>query len=576
MTQINPKAPLPSNMPEISSEEVKEKYKKKMFDIRIRQKETESNEIARQMGIQHINLKAFPISPETLTTIEEETSKKLQAICFYRDDDAIRIGAVDPTTAGVKEEIEAIKERTAKKIVVYKISEHSYDLAFKLYAVLPKFREVLTGVEITEADVKRFEQELKTFKDLSTALERINLTDMVALIIAGAIKVAASDIHIEAESKEIKIRYRIDGFLHDAATIKKSLWTKIIARVKLVAHLKINVTDRPQDGRFTIFMGEEQIDVRVSTVPTAYGESVVMRILISSKQGLAFEDLGLRGKAFIDLEAEVKKPNGMIIATGPTGSGKTTTLYSILMKVNTPGNKILTLEDPVEYRISGISQSQVDASKEYTFAKGLRSLLRQDPDIIMVGEVRDLETADISINAALTGHLVTTTLHTNDASGAIPRLIAMGVKSFLLPPALNAIIGQRLVRKICPKCKTEIELDNKLMSTVMKIIDMIPQESGTKPKSLKNLQFYKGKGCDYCQGIGYKGRIGIFEIMTMNHEYEPLILSGQVSEYDLKKIALKHGMVTMVQDGLLKAMDGLTSVEEVFRVAKDISGLLGD
>lgn len=563
-------------LPEISSEAVKEKFKKKMSDIDINQKEVEAQSISQQLGLRYISLKAFPISPETLVTVDEEVSKKIKAICFYRDDNGIRIGAIDPTTDEVIKLVKEIEEKTAKKVTLYKLSEHSFNLGFKLYAVLPKIREFVTGVEIKEVDIRRFEKELNTFKDLSKALIKVNLTDMLTLIISGAIKSEASDIHIEAEAKSIKVRYRIDGFLHDAAELKKTIWTQIIARIKLVAKLKINVMDRPQDGRFTIFMGDDQIDVRVSTVPTSFGESVVMRILVSTKAGLSFEDLGLRGKSYIDLEQEIKKPNGMIISTGPTGSGKTTTLYSVLQKLNNPGNKILTLEDPVEYRMPGISQSQVNPAKDYTFASGLRSLLRQDPDIIMVGEVRDLETADISVNAALTGHLVLTTLHTNDSSGAIPRLIAMGVKSFLLPPALNAIIGQRLVRKICPKCKEETELDNKLMSTIMRILSQIPKDSGSTVKDLNNLKFYKGKGCDFCQGIGYKGRIGIYEIMTWHPDYESLVLSGHVSEYDMKKIALKNGMVTMFQDGLLKALDGITSVEEIFRVSKDISALLAE
>ncbi|RJR31172.1 type II/IV secretion system protein [Candidatus Parcubacteria bacterium] len=563
-----------SRLPKLATREVQEKFRKKISDIMIKDKEQEARNEAALLGTPYISLYAFPISPETLITIAEPTAARLKTVCFFRDDNGIKLGSVNPADESVENLKNEIFKKTSKPVTVFKISEHSFNTAFRLYSVLPKYKEVITGVEIKKEEIERFEKELKTFKDLSRALSSANLTDMLSLIIAGGLKVKASDIHIEAESREIKVRYRIDGFLHNAATIEKSVWTKIIARIKLTSRLKINVTDRPQDGRFTIFMTDEQIDVRVSTVPTAYGESVVMRILMSSKQGMAFEDLGLRGKAFVDLEEEIKKPNGMIIATGPTGSGKTTMLYAILLKLSTPGNKILTLEDPVEYRIPGISQSQVDPAKNYTFASGLRSLLRQDPDIIMVGEVRDLETADISINAALTGHLVATTLHTNDSSGAIPRLIAMGVKNFLLPPALNAIIGQRLVRRICAKCKVETELDNKILSEALSILSKIPDNSGSKPKELHKIKFYKGRGCTACQGIGYKGRIGIFEVMSMVPEYEPLILSGQVSEYDLKRIALKNGMVTMVQDGLLKAIDGITSVEEVFRVAKDISGLL--
>ncbi|OGY47186.1 MAG: hypothetical protein A3J62_03155 [Candidatus Buchananbacteria bacterium RIFCSPHIGHO2_02_FULL_38_8] len=437
---------------------------------------------------------------------------------------------------------------------------------------MPKVRKFVAGVEITEQDIKRFEKEIKTFRDLTKKLNEVSVTDILNLIMAAAIKARSSDIHIEAEEKSIKVRFRIDGILHDVANLEVAVWPKIIARVKLVSRLKINIEDRPQDGRFTIFLTNEKIDVRVSTLPTAYGESVVMRLLMSSAVGHAFEDLGLRGKAFESLKIEITKPNGMIVTTGPTGSGKTTTLYAVLNKLNDPGTKIITIEDPIEYKIEGINQSQVDRSKGYTFASGLRNILRQDPDIVMVGEIRDLETAEIGINAALTGHLVITTLHTNDAAGTIPRLLSMQVKPFLLAPAINAMIGQRLVRRICESCSRETELDSQTMSRVMKILADIPEESGFRiPDSeLKKLKFYKGVGCEECQGLGYKGRIGIFEVMTMNKEIESLILNGHVSEYDMRAIGVKYGMITMIQDGLLKAADGITTVEEVFRVAKDI------
>ena len=257
----------------------------------------------------------------------------------------------------------------------------------------------------------------------------------------------------------------------------------------------------------------------------------------------------------------------MIISTGPTGSGKTTTLYAILNKLNKPETKIITLEDPVEYKLKGINQSQIDRGKDYTFARGLRSILRQDPDVVMVGEMRDLETADVAINAALTGHLVISTIHTNSASGAIPRFLAMGVKPFLLSPALNAIIGQRLLRKICPECKVEDAIDNDIMTKILNILSKIPMESAEKldAKELNNLKFYKGQGCPACHGLGYKGRVGVYEIMTMNAEIEKVILSGKVSEYEIEAIAIKNGMLTMVQDGLLKAKDGITAVEEVFK-----------
>ena len=290
-----------------------------------------------------------------------------------------------------------------------------------------------------------------------------------------------------------------------------------------------------------------------------------MRLLKSSVAGLDFEKLGVRGIAFDQLKEEVKRPNGMIITTGPTGSGKTTTLYSILSKLNKPEVKIITLENPVEYRLKGVNQSQVDPEHGYTFAAGLKSILRQDPDIVMVGEIRDIKTADTAINAALTGHMVLSTLHTNSAAASIPRFLSMGVKPFLLAPAINAIIGQRLVRRVCESCKQEAELTKEDTEKVIDLLSGISKKSSYRP-DINNLKFYKGKGCEKCGNLGYKGRVGLYEILTMNPEIEKMILSGKVSEYDIQKIAIEDGMITMVQDGLLKALDGLTSVEEVFRV----------
>jgi type II secretory ATPase GspE/PulE/Tfp pilus assembly ATPase PilB-like protein len=297
-----------------------------------------------------------------------------------------------------------------------------------------------------------------------------------------------------------------------------------------------------------------------------------MRLLRPSSIELGFEDLGLRGKAFEQLKREMKRPNGMIVNTGPTGAGKTTTLYAILKKLNNPETKIITIEDPIEYQLEGISQSQT--SEKYTFAQGLRSIVRQDPDILMVGEIRDLETAEISIQAALTGHLVLSTIHTNNAAGTIPRFLSMGTKPFLLAPALNALIGQRLVRRICDHCKTEDILDDETLNKIKEVLEKLPEEEKklidfkNLPAGRQGLKFYKGKGCVACQEIGFKGRRGIFEIITMNKEIEKLILSGSASEYDIIDIAIKNGMVTMLQDGLIKAIKGVTTVGEVFRVAE--------
>jgi type IV pilus assembly protein PilB len=293
-----------------------------------------------------------------------------------------------------------------------------------------------------------------------------------------------------------------------------------------------------------------------------------LRLLRSSGANISFKELGLRGRSYEVLEQEIAKPNGMVIVTGPTGSGKSTTLYAVLNQLNDTETKIITLEDPIEYKLTGINQSQVDWSKDYTFAKGLRSILRQDPDIIMVGEIRDLETADTAIQAALTGHLVLSTVHTNDAAGAVPRFLSMGTKPFLLAPALNAVVAQRLVRKVCPDCVVEDALDTATLEKVVHVLSSIPAMSGHRVEVDKNMQFKKGKGCPTCHGLGYLGRIGIFEVLIIDGEVEKAILGGSVSEYQMRDIEQHQGMITMVQDGLLKALDGLTTVSEVFRVAQ--------
>jgi type II secretory ATPase GspE/PulE/Tfp pilus assembly ATPase PilB-like protein len=330
--------------------------------------------------------------------------------------------------------------------------------------------------------------------------------------------------------------------------------------------VKINISDKPQDGRFTIFMDEAKIDVRVSFLPTAYGESVVMRILESTVTGLELDKLGMMPQVLATLESEIAKPNGLILTTGPTGSGKTTTLYAILNKLNKPGTKIITLEDPVEYKLPGINQSQIDEKKDYSFAKGLRSILRQDPDIIMVGEIRDLETAEIAIQSSLTGHLVLSTLHTNDSAGVIPRLLDLGVKPFLLTPSINAIMAQRLIRKLCPECRKEQTLSQSEVEKVKKILAVIsPKAQIDIPSKLPTI-YEAGAGCEACGGVGYKGRTGIYEVFTMTNDIKQITADGAPAFKILEK-AIEAGMITMLQDGVLKAMSGVTSLEEVYKVA---------
>ncbi|MCX6785625.1 MAG: GspE/PulE family protein [Candidatus Komeilibacteria bacterium] len=556
-------------LPEVATPETTAQLDKKMADIELKNLEKITEAKADQTGTAYINLKGFPISPEAIGLIPEEQALALKVVCFFYTGSELRLGSLNPQNPQVKAIAQELSAKYHSHIETYLISQESFDLAFKIYEKIPKIRKFVKGVEITEENLLKFQANISFFADLQKQIDQVNVTELVTLLIAAALKTESSDIHIEAEEKDIKVRFRIDGVLHTVAKIPPEDWEKIISRLKLISGLKLNITDKPQDGRFTIFLTGDKVEVRVSAIPTSYGESVVMRLLRSSATGLKFEDLGIRGKAFVDLMHEVARPNGMIISTGPTGSGKTTTLYAIINKLNKPETKIITLEDPIEYKLEGVNQSQIEHEKDYTFAKGLRALLRQDPDIVMVGEIRDLETAEVTINASLTGHLVISTIHTNNAAGAIPRFLAMGVKPYLLSPSLNAVIGQRLVRKICPQCKIEDQVNNDTMTKILNILSKIPMKSAVRleDSELHNLKFYKGQGCLACQGLGYKGRIGIFEILTMSPEIEKIILSDKVSDSEIQEMAVNGGMVTMVQDGLLKAKDGITTIEEVFKVA---------
>lgn len=550
----------------IDSESAQAKFQSKQKQIKIKEMERKAEWEAADLGVSYLDLFGFPVSPEALSMISEDDARKLKAVCFFYDGKKIRLGAVNPNNKEVTDMLQKLCTEFYCDGQVYLISQNSFDYALELYKAIPKIREISRGVELTEADLNKFSEKFSSFKDLQSEIDKAKVTDIVTMVMAASIKLDSSDVHIEAEEEMIKVRFRVDGVLHDAATISKELWKKIISRLKILAKVKINIIDKPQDGRLSLITAKERIDIRASFLPTNFGESVVMRILKSSSVGLTFEDLGIRNRSFEQLKKEVERPNGMIITTGPTGSGKTTTLYAILKKLNNQETKIITIEDPIEYQLEGVNQSQT--SEKYTFAQGLRSIVRQDPDIVMVGEIRDLETAEIAIQAALTGHLVLSTIHTNDAAGTVPRFLSMGAKPFLLAPALNAMIGQRLVRKICKNCKKEIKLKNEKQEKVLKILKKLPEDEKANI-DFDNLKFYQGNGCDACQKIGYKGRIGIYEIIVVDETMEKLILSGNISEYDMRKAATEKGTISMVQDGLLKAINGITSVDEVFRVAED-------
>lgn len=544
------------------------KFDKKMLEIRLKEKELEAEAKAKMMRVEYINLVGFPISAESIQLIPRQQAEDSKIVTFLFNGEEVRSGAVDPSDPALEEIKYQVEERAHAKMKIYLISEHSYETAMKVYDALPEIMEVKGGVEITAEDLKKIQDKLTDLGSLNEHIQKVSTSDFVTFVIAAALKFGTSDIHIEAGEKEVAIRLRVDGVLNRAAAVKKDMWPRIVNRFKLFSGLKLNITTVPQDGRFTIYLDEDKkVDVRVSTLPTAYGESIVMRLLKSESVGLPFEELGIRGIAYEHLKAQIERPTGMIVTTGPTGSGKTTTLYAILNKLNDGHNKIITMEDPIEFKLKGISQSQIDKSKGYTFAKGLHSILRQDPDIVMVGEIRELSTGEVAIQAALTGHLMISTIHTNSAAGAIPRFLSMGLKPFLLAPALNAIVGQRLVRRIHEDCKEEFTPPPEQYEKARKLLEKLSPKSGYKV-DLDNMKFFHGKGCDVCNGVGLKGRLGIYEIMTMSPEVEKIILSGKVSEYEMEAIAIEAGMVTMAQDGVLKALDGLTTLEEVFSVAE--------
>jgi len=552
----------------VAEPEVEAALQDKMGAIVQKEKEQETEATAHQHGLGYINLVGFPIGPETIATLPRAVAEKMQTVCFLKTMGQIRLGVVQPDQPDIPSLVEALGRKFHAQVEIYIISEHSFQTAFRLYDRLPKVRKVTSDLEIATSDLEKFQADIRTLEDISARLKTTSVTDTFIVLLAGALKSRASDVHIEAEAEGIRVRYRIDGVLVLVTTIAKEQWPRIISRIKLMAGLKINITTTPQDGRISLLISGDKVDIRVSTLPTAFGESVVMRLLRSTSTSITFDELGLRDRAYEQLMKQTSRPNGMVVVTGPTGSGKTTTLYAVLTRVNTADTKIITLEDPIEYKLKGINQSQVDWAKGYTFAQGLRSILRQDPDIVMVGEIRDLETADTAIQAALTGHLVLSTVHTNDAAGAIPRFLSMGTKPYLLAPALNAVVAQRLVRRICEHCIVEDVLAPEVIEQVKTTLASIPSNSGYTVDPNKPLTFRKGAGCDQCHHLGYQGRIGIFEVLVVDDEMEKVILANQVSEYQMREVAKHQGMITMAQDGLLKALDGITTVEEIFRVAQ--------
>ncbi len=521
--------------------------------------EAETERKATEQKIPYISLYGFPVDMQTLKLVSKDEAEAYRAIPFYKEGRVLKLGILDLSDS-LKPLIKRL-EQEGYEVDPYLISVSSFQHAFEGFAKIISTIHKSDVIKLVSTDFK-----ITSLKELAEKFSAVSATEIIEQMLGAALHLNASDIHIEPESGTVKVRFRIDGVLQDAASLHNQVHHQLVSRIKILSKLKLNVTSTPQDGSFSFTYDNIPIDIRVSVIPSAFGESIVMRILRQDKGSFKFEELGIIGLANQRILREMEKPNGMILTTGPTGSGKTTTLYAILNKLNEPGVKIITLEDPVEYKITGITQTPIDARAGMTFAQGLRAVLRQDPDIVMVGEMRDLETAETAAQAALTGHIVLSTLHTNDAPSAIPRLLDLGVKPFVLAPAINAIIGQRLVRKICTACKVEYKLSLRLEARVELILKSIPKTADMEVP--KKVTVYHSPGCAKCNGLGYKGRLGVYEVFTINDAIEKLI-TKEATTTEIRNQAIADGMITMAQDGILKALQGITDVEEVFRVTEE-------
>lgn len=512
------------------------------------------------------------ISLKVLEMIPEESARYYKMIPFARRDDAIDVGMVYPEDTRAQEALKFLSRQGRFSPRVFLITPSVFANLLKQYRTLKgEVKKALDELE-SELKVDKSKERAVDAGDLEKLVEEAPISKVVAVILKHAVEGGASDIHIEPVRDKLRVRFRLDGILHSSIILPLKIHPAVVARIKILANLKIDETRLPQDGRFSIKLDGKDIDFRVSTFPTTLGEKIVMRILDPTEGLKSFENLGLEGRNFSVVKEAIEKPYGLILSTGPTGSGKTTTLYALLNTVNREGVNIITLEDPVEYFMEGVNQSQVKPDIGYDFATGLRHILRQDPNVIMVGEIRDKETAGLATNAALTGHIVLSTLHTNDAIGVIPRLIDLGVEPFLIPPTLSVAIAQRLVRKLCPFCKAKTKPTKDIRDEIWRDYNSIPEiirkKLPVKIDSMQDIYIFEPKGCKRCNNKGYSGRIGVFEVLSMTKKLSEIVLK-EPDETKILEEAKNQGMTTMKQDGIIKVISGVTSMEEILRVAEE-------
>ena len=541
----------------------------KLTELRKQEEEEFLQVMADKYGIPYIDLNPLPIDTAAISLIKEGAAREALVGPFQLTGKQLKVAIFAPTESKTKEALASMEER-GYKIELYLASHASLEKVWGRYAEVSGATKSEAGVlgiegEGMETLVGRF----KTLTDVSSELETAftskdarHISKIFSVILAGAIGIRASDIHIEPAEDLIHIRYRVDGILHEVGTLPQTVYHLFSSRLKLLAGLKLNVGTESQDGRFSIKIADLEIEVRVSVIPGAYGEGVVMRLLNPQSLNVTLEDLGMSPRLLTLLEREIKKPHGMILNTGPTGSGKTTTLYAFLKKIYSPEIKMMTIEDPIEYHLAGVSQTQVEADKGYTFLEGLRAAMRQDPDVIMIGEIRDGETAKVAINAALTGHMVFSTLHTNTAAGAIPRLIDIGVTPKIIGSSLTVALAQRLARKLCVECKKEDAPNEREKKIIDEVVLLIKEKTD---ETMQTTKVWRAVGCEKCNNTGYKGRVGVFEAVHMAENIEAL-LHTIPSARETREVVKKQGILNMREDGIQKILVGATSFDEVERV----------
>ena len=552
-----------------------DKQTRRYGDLLKKEEEELVQVLASKYNVEYVDLNTSPVSTDALQLISEPLARTAKAAAYSIVNKNLKVATRNPDDEKFKEIIAALKDK-GYNVIISLASTSSLSKAWETYTDISASSETQAGsLSVSSDEITSIVEKTRSFEDIVTILHNtmalkksFRVSKILETILAGALATNASDVHIEPEEAFVRLRFRLDGVLVDVINIDSETYSLLLSRIKLLSGLKINIKKDSQDGRFSVHISGSEIEIRTSILPGAYNESIVLRILNPKSISVPLEDLGIPKKLLGIILKEIDKPNGMILTTGPTGSGKTTTLYAFLRKSYNVGVKIITIEDPIEYHLQGIVQTQVN-DKGYTFLDGLRAALRQDPDIIMVGEIRDGETASIAINSALTGHLVFSTLHTNGAAGAFPRLIDLGINPKILSSALNMSLAQRLLRKLCVNCKKEVSLDDPEQAKAKQIIEStlgtiydkseIPAQNG--PRTM-----WVAVGCETCNHIGYKGRTGVYEGILVHDEAVDKVISTGGSDHEIAEAARHQGILTMKQDGIIKVLSGLTSLDELGRV----------